>query len=327
MFEIPPLALLIVAILFAGLAVALTAQTKEIAKTAASTYALGPDDQIMINALDADEVSTKAPVRIDSRGNVNLPMVGRIHAAGLTPDQLEEVIETQLKKYVQSPDVSVYLVDMRSQPISVLGAVSQPGVHQLQGHKTLYEVISTAGGIRQDAGYQIKITRDLAWGRLPLPDAKDDPTGRFSVASVNIKSIMDASDPAENIEIKPNDVISVPKGELVYVIGAVRKPGGFVLGENQTLSTLKILSLSEGLDRFADTHHSKIIRTDPKSQARTEIPINLKAMLAGTTPDLPMQPNDLLFVPLSGKKAATVRGLETVLGMGASIGTGLAIYR
>jgi polysaccharide export outer membrane protein len=298
----------------------LTAQTPD-------TYALGIDDQLMVKALDAEEVTTTAPIRIDARGNITLPMIGRIHAAGLTTEQLADLLEEQLKKYLQHPDVSVYLVEMRSQPISILGAVTTPGVHQLQGHKTLFEVISLAGGVRLDAGYSIKITRRIEWGRIPLPDAKDDPTGRYSIASVNIKNIMDAENPAENIEIKPEDVISVPKGELIYVIGSVRKPGGFVLGENQHLSALQVLSLAEGLDHFADSRHARIMRPVPGTEARMEIPLDMKALLDGKTADVPLQANDLLFVPNSGKKAAAAQALTTVLGMGTSIGTGLAIYR
>lgn len=293
-----------------------------------STYALGPDDQVLITALDAEEVSTKAPIRIDSRGNINLPMVGRIRAAGLTPEQLEREIETRLKKYLQNPDVTVSLVEMRSQPISILGAVQTPGVHQLQGHKTLFEVISSAGGIRQDAGYQIKITRKLEWGRLPLPSAQDDPSGRFSIGSVSVKSVMDAENPAENIDVKPEDVISVPKGQLVYVIGAVRKSGGFVLGESESISALQLLSLAEGLDRFANTKESKIMRPIGSGSAeRQEIPVNLRAMLDGKATDVKLQAQDILFIPTSGKKAAATRTIETALGIGTSVTTGLIIYR
>jgi polysaccharide export outer membrane protein len=284
-----------------------------------STYALGIDDQLMIKALDADEVSTTQPIRIDSRGNITLPMVGRVHAAGLTTEQLGDIIEESLKKYLQHPDVSVYLVEIRSQPISVLGAVQTPGVHQLQGHKTLFEVISMAGGVRQDAGYTIKITRRLEWGRIPLPDAKDDPTSRYSIASVNIKDIMEAQNPGENIEIKPEDVISIPKGELIYVIGSVNRPGGFVLDQNQHLSALQILALSGGLEHFANSRHARIMRPVPGSDARTEIAIDLKAILDGKTADVQLQANDLLFVPNSSKKAAMAQAVN--------LGTNVAVYR
>src|SRR5437588_2346223 len=132
-----------------------------------------------------------------------------------------------MKRYLQEPDVSISISEFRSQPISILGAVQNPGVHQLQGRKNLFAVLSLAGGLRQDAGYRVRITRKLEWGRIPLPGALDDPSGQFSTASVSIKSIMDATSPAENIAIKPEDVISVPKADLVYVIGAVHKSGGF----------------------------------------------------------------------------------------------------
>jgi polysaccharide export outer membrane protein len=289
-------------------------------------YVLGPDDVITIQAPDVEEITGK-PVRIDMRGNINLPMVGRLQVAGLTADELEAKIKERLKKYLQEPEVTVFISEFRSQPVSVIGAVQSPGVHQVQGRKTLFEVLSMAGGLRADAGYSVNITRKLEWGRIPLPTAKDDPTGTFSIASVSVKSIMAATNPAENIAIKPEDVISVPKGELVYVIGAVRRSGGFVLGENETMSALQVLSLAEGLDRFAAPQNAKIMRAVPNNGTRIEIPVDLKKLIAGKGADMPLKADDILFIPNSPGKAAAVRGLETVLGMGSSIGTGVAIYR
>ena len=232
---------------------------------APTTYTFGAGDQIVIRAIDIEEIDNK-PVLIDTRGNINLPMVGRIHAAGLTPEELETEIKTRLKKYVNEPDVTVALGELRSQPVSVLGSVQTPGVHQLQGQKTLFEVLSLAGGLRPDAGNTVKITRHLEWGRIPLPTAADDPTGQYSVASVGVKGIMSATNPQENIAVKPNDVISVPRADIIYVIGAVRKPGGFLLGENESLGALQILALAEGLDRSAAPQHARIMRTiEPRS--------------------------------------------------------------
>ena len=288
-------------------------------------YTLGPDDQIVVRANDVEEF-TAAPIRVDPKGNVNLPLIGRLHIAGLTTDQTESFIKDRLTKYLVDPEVFVYLVELRSQPISVLGAVNQPGVHQLEGHKTLFEVLSLAGGLRQDAGYSVKITRLAKWGKIPLPSGKQDATGQYYIASVNVKSIMDASNPESNIEIKPDDVISVPKGDIVYVIGAVRKPGGFVLGENETLSALQILSLAEGLDQFAGANKARIMRPVSGGSQRTEIPVNLKALMAGKGNDVALRANDILFVPSSGRKAATVRALETALGTAGQIGAGIAIY-
>lgn len=306
-------------------AIALSAQPSP--KEAPSTYTLGTDDQILIRILDAEEVAGNTPVRIDGRGNINLAMIGRLRAAGLTTDQLEEEIETRLKKFIQKPDVTVSLTELRSQPISILGSVQTPGVHQLQGRKTLFEVLSLAGGLRPDAGHAVRITRKMQWGPLPLPDAQEDPTGQFSVGSVNVKSIMEGTKPQENIQVKPEDVISVPRAQIVYVIGAVRKSGGFVLGDRETMSALQVLSLSEGFDRFADRARAKIIRPVAGSGERKEIAVDLKKIIEGQAPDVSLQAEDILFIPISGKRAASVRTLETALGMGTSIGTGLVIYR
>jgi polysaccharide export outer membrane protein len=134
---------------------------------------------------------------------------------------------------------------------------------------------------------------------------------------------MNGENPAENITIKPDDVISVSKADLVYVIGSVKKPGGFVLGQNESISALQVLALAEGLNTSAASERAKIMRAVPGSPSRTEIPINLKKLLAGKTADLPLQHDDILFVPNSASKSVLIRGSETAL----AIGTGIAIYR
>src|SRR5437867_4019906 len=123
-----------------------------------STYVLGPDDVVNIRVLDAEEITDK-PVRISSTGQISLPMIGRLQAAGLTVEQLEAELVTQLKAYFKEPEVAVSMAEFRSQPVSVIGAVGNAGVLQLQGSKTLVEILSMAGGLRADAGYSIRITR------------------------------------------------------------------------------------------------------------------------------------------------------------------------
>ena len=271
---------------------------------------LGPGDQILIRAIDIEELDNK-PVFINRRGKIDLPVVGQVQAAGLTPDQLEDTIRERLTRGLRNrPDVSVSVTEVHSQGVSVLGAVTTPGVHQLQGEKTLFEVLSLAGGLRSDAGYTVIITRQIEWGPIPLPNAALDSTGRFSVASVSVKSIMAASNPAENIHIKPNDVISVPRADIIYVIGAVKKAGGYALNDNGTRSALQILSLAEGLEKTAAGNRARIMRGIPGSNARDEIPIDLKKILAGKSPDVPLKADDILFVPTSGAKSAGFRTLD-----------------
>ena len=118
-----------------------------------STYLLGTDDQLEISGPELSDLPNK-PVRIDGEGNIQVPMVGRVHVAGLTVQQTEQELNSVLSKYIRKPQVVVGVAEVRSQPVSILGAVNTPGVHQVQGHKTLLEMLALAGGIRPEAGQQ-----------------------------------------------------------------------------------------------------------------------------------------------------------------------------
>ncbi|WP_321476836.1 polysaccharide biosynthesis/export family protein [uncultured Paludibaculum sp.] len=287
-----------------------------------STYVLGPGDQLIVRVLDMEEMS-KDPFQIDMRGNINLPMTGRIYAKGMTVEQLEEAIAERLKAYIKQPDVSVMLQEMRSQPVSVLGSVRTPGVHQLQGEKNLLEVLSLAGGLQPDAGYSVRIAREKQWGKIPLPGAKLDDTGQYWIAEVGVKELMEARAPEKNIPIKPHDVVTAPKGQIVYVMGAVKKSGGFVLGEKERTTVLEALSMAEGFDNFAKRGGAKILRKTDKPEQRLEIALDLGKILDGKQKDVPMEQDDILFVPTSGVRKTLARAGEAAFG----IGTGVAVYR
>ena len=287
-----------------------------------STYALGPGDQVTVSVLDLDEMG-KDSYRIDMGGNLTLPLVGAIHVSGLTAEQAADVIRERLRKYLKNPGVTVRLLEMRSQPVSVLGEVRNPGVIQLMGQKTLFEILSLAGGLNSDAGNAIRITREKQWGKIPLPGAKLDETGEFWIAQVGVKAIIDGSSPETNIPLKPNDVITVPKGEIVYVLGAVKRSGGFVLSGREKVTVLQALAMAEGLDRFASTGNAKIVRKTSDANKPIEIHIDIKKLLQGKTKDIPLTSDDILFVPVSGTRQAFARTLEA----GINIGSGIAIWR
>ena len=285
------------------------------------SYLLGADDTLVVQVLEGGESSTQS-VTVGMDGEVNLPFVGRLQVVGLTAKQLEGELEKRLKAYIRDPQVAVSVTEFRSQAISILGAVQSPGVHQLRGEKTLLEVLSVAGGTRQDAGHRIKITRRLDWGRIPLPTAKDDPTGGFSVAEVDIKQIMEAENPAENIRVMPHDVISVPRANMVYVIGQVGRSGGYILSERKTISVLEVLALAGGLAGNAKPKQARILRPQQGSDERIQIPINLQAVMQGKVEDAFLQAEDILFVPTSGSKIVAKAAVKAAL----AIGTGVAIY-
>ncbi|HEY3455956.1 MAG TPA: polysaccharide biosynthesis/export family protein [Bryobacteraceae bacterium] len=290
-----------------------------------SGYMLGPEDVVTVRALDLDEFSPQnlGPVRIDTQGDLRLPIAGRIHASGLTVEQLGTEIARKLSDVVVEPDVTVSLTETKSHPVSVLGAVKTPGVYQITGRQTLFEVLSLAGGLSPDAGNRVKITRQVEVGKLDLPTARRDVSGKFIIGELNLHAVMDAKNPTENIAVLAHDVISVPKADLVYVIGAVKRPGGFVLSEKEHMSTLQALALAEGLDRMSAGKNARIIRQEVAGGDRSEIPVNIERILDGHAKDVPLQANDILFIPTSMAKNAAMRGLEVAV----QLGTGLAIYR
>jgi polysaccharide export outer membrane protein len=281
--------------------------------SSAPNYVLGPGDQLSLVVENLSDSFTDQTFRISLGGDINLPLVGRLHAAGLTIDEFEGQIEQRLTRYVKDPEVIVTVTEFNSQPISVLGAVNNAGVKQVAGHKTLFEVLSLAGGLRPDAGSSIKITRNLSQGAIPLPNATTDPTGQFSVASVSVGAILNATDPAQNIVILPGDIISVSKADVIYAVGSVTRPGGFPLNQNESLSALQVLSLAGGLTVTAALDRAQILRSAPGSPKPTEIAVNLKQIMAGKAPDIPLQPNDVLFVPNSATKNVTYKALDALM--------------
>lgn len=269
-----------------------------------SGYVLGPDDQIVIHAIDSPEISDK-PFLIGMNGNLTLPLIGRVKAGGLTVEQLETELNIRLKKYVKDPQVAITVVEFRSQPVSVFGAVTNPGVIQLRGRKTLYEVLSIAGGPRETAGSSLTVTRRRENGEILLPDASIDATGQFSTARLNVQELLEGKNPAANIEIKPNDVISVSGGDsnMIYVVGDVQRAGAFTLGGRKSVSVLMALSLAGGLGRTAKPEKARIIRDIPGEPKLQQIVVNLKQIADGGAEDIGLRPRDVLVVPTSSRKS------------------------
>ncbi len=299
--------------------VASTAQSA--APTNVSSYILGPEDQITVRVFAANDIPDK-PVQIDNDGSVTLPMIGSVRAAGLTVEQLQDNLVTAYKKYFKDPQVTVLVNDFRSQPVSVAGNVIKPGVVQLRGNRNLMEVIGQAGGLQADAGDSVLITRNLSEGPIPVAGAFTDPTGKYSVAHINIRSIMSGKEPEENIQIKPHDVITVPRARLVYVLGNVGRPGGYVMTENETMSITQAIALAGGWNKTAALSSARILRADGGS-TRQQIRANVKKIMENKAPDLQMRPDDILYIPNSIGKVLAARGAES----GVGLLTGVLIWR
>ena len=290
---------------------------------APTQYVLGPGDEINLHVNDMDEITDK-PIKVGPNGDVDIPLAGEVHAGGLTIDQFRTALAGKLSKYITSPEITVNLTQSGSAPVSVVGEVNNPGVHEIEGTRRLLEVISASGGLKIDAGPKIIVTREPRWGGIAGTNARIDPATGYTTATFSVDELMSGRVPQDNIVIEPDDVISVPKADLVYVVGDVKKAGGFALTTHPTVTLLQALALAEGLGPDDKASQSKILRAVPGGDGTPrEIPVDVKKVLAGKAPDMPLYPNDILFIPNSAAKTASRRAIEAAIG----VGSGMLIYR
>jgi polysaccharide export outer membrane protein len=279
---------------------------------------VGPGDLLDIAVFGAPEMN--CTVRVSSNGEISLQLLGAVRAAGLSPRQLESALEALLRRsYMQDPHVAVFIRELQSHAVSVVGAVKKPGVFQIQGTKSVLELLSMAEGLADDAGDTLMImrgARSAEHGGVATENAN-------RVEEVHLKRLLESSDPALNVPVHPGDIVKVARAGIVYVVGEVHKPGGFVLQNNENISVLQALALAEGLTHTSAKSQARIIRTESATGQRMEIPLNLGRVLAGKVPDPILQPKDIVFVPNSLAKGALLRGSEAAL----VTATGVAIYR
>ena len=301
----------------------------------AQEYHIGPDDLLSINVFEAPELNRE--VRVSAGGEISLPLLGAVRAAGLTPRELEFVLQELLHRtYMKDPHVSVFVREMQSHAVSVMGAVKRPGVFQIRGNKSLLEVLSLAEGLADDAGDTVIILRGAALTTEPgivtentpneeqnaaktskvseakklLTASNDTLSPSESAVQVNLKDLLESPDSRSNPLVHPGDIVKVIRAGIVYVIGEVRRPGGFTLKSNENISVMQVLALSEGLTPTAAESRARIIHTDQQSGERKESPIDLGKILAGKAPDPMLESKDIVFVPNSAAKRTLNRGVD-----------------
>jgi polysaccharide export outer membrane protein len=300
----------------------LSGDTAARAQQAQSDYKLGPDDEVTIFVGDMEDLKDRT-FRLSKTGQISIPLAGTLNAEGLTVDGLRELIVQRLSRYVKHAEVIVAVKEYRSQPVSVLGAVRTPGVHQLQGRKTVADLLAMAGGLTDDAGRSIKIARENRCSEFPEGATHVDESGKFQVAEIRVKDILSAEAPARNLTICPLDTITVPRSELIYVVGNVVRAGGFPLNERSSITVIQALALAGGLSPTAAPKNASILRITGPDTAREYIPVNLEAVLDGRKKDVSLQPDDMLFVPNSMSKKVAVRAAEAAI----QTVTGVVIWR
>jgi polysaccharide biosynthesis/export protein len=352
---------------------------QELSKTihfAPHDYLIGSGDVLNIEVFDVKELSRE--VRVSQSGTIGLPLVPvRLEVAGLTEMQAQRKIAEVLEAngLVSHPEVTVTVKDHRSKPITVVGAVMHPMVYQADGPVTLLEVLAEAGGISNDAGDTVIVTRpvrasDAPAGREPesapgepppiagvpdppgdpakalnppaspgqsvpeqsVPEQKDAAAGKAegqtpshptNAITVNLNELVEKGDASNNIPLEAGDVVTVPHAGIVYVLGAVGKPGGFVLANDRSqMTALKMLALAGGLTQTAKSSSAVVLRRDTDGKQR-EVALDLKRIQKREMEDIALFPSDIVYVPESAAKSTLIRAAS----IGIAIGTGVALYR
>jgi polysaccharide export outer membrane protein len=210
--------------------------------------------------------------------------------------------------------VTVFVSEFKAKPVSVIGAVEKPGLYPLTGRRTLIEMLSMAGGFGKrgtsPAGRTVLITRKSGFKDLQ-PVEGMHVRGPDQI-EVDLNRLLYTRDEALNIEIRPRDIISVSKADVVYVTGAVKRSGGFVLEDRSTMSVLQAIAMAEGFTGTAAKGSVRILRTN-QDGSKTEVPVNLGKILKGKAQDTMLVANDVLFVPDSKKKVAGLRATDATI--------------
>jgi len=277
---------------------------------ASSDYILGPEDEIEIEVLNVPEL--KQTVRVAADGKISVPLIGRVPASGLTPEQLRQELADQWgENYLQDPQVSIFVKEFKARPVSVIGAVEKPGLYYLKGPRNLIEVLSMAGGFGKKAssaaGRTVVITRKSGFQDLQVGDGMH-LRGPDQI-EIDLNRLLYTRDPGLNIEMKPLDTVAVSKADVVYVTGAVKKPGGIVLDDRPTVTVIQAISMAEGFVGTASRGGARILRTR-QDGSKIEIPVNLTKVMKGKAEDLTLAANDILYVPDSKKKIAVSRAAD-----------------
>jgi polysaccharide biosynthesis/export protein len=305
-------------------------QLASLARAHPADTPIGSGDLLHIDVFDVPELSRD--VRVGDAGDISYPLIpAKIQAAGLTTFQLEEKLEQLLIEngLVSHPQVSVFVREQNSQPVSVVGAVGHTMVYQIIRPTTLLEVLSAAGGITDDAGSVVVITRpthpDGAKARTVSQTDSADQDQDQQIITIRIQDLLESGNAVYNIPIYGGDVVSVPRAGIVYVLGfGVAQPGGYVLqGHGEQITVLKALALAHGLTTFAKADSSVILRTNPATGNRDQIAVHIKQIENHKVEDVPLKSNDILYIPDSRGLRVLAKGTEAALG----IGTGVAIYR
>jgi polysaccharide biosynthesis/export protein len=272
------------------------------ATPAQESLLIGRGDLLRISVLRESELDQR--VRVLDSGEIALALIGRVPVDGLTPAQAAARIADLYRdgKFLLHPEVSVFVEEYATETVTILGQVAHPGTVRLAAPRSLIDVLSMAGGLTEFADRHIVIERK-AQGDEPeqrirafLPNRADD--------ALNANAV-----------VRPGDTVIVPKAGIVYVLGDVAHPGGYVMQNDSQLTVLEAVALAAGASKTASEKHIRLVRNVDGITQSLDLP--LRDMERGREPDVPLQANDILYVPFSLTKNLSM-GLANITAAASS---------
>jgi polysaccharide export outer membrane protein len=297
-------------------------------------YQVTPGDVLDIYFFEVPEISRA--YRVSPGGFISLPLLAEpVAAAGLSPSKLSQVIAGKFREanLLSRPQVTVSVKETRLHSIVIAGAVKKPQVYPVFGPTKLLEVLSQAEGLADDAGDIAMINRGEIALRLKGLEAEPGGLGQeggmAAGVPVDVQKLSETGDESLNLVLYPGDRVTVQRAGIIYVIGAVSRPGGYPLKEPQEeMTVLKVLALAGDVTPSAKRDRLVIYRKKEQPPGgRQEVGLDLKKIIAGRSPDQKLFRDDILFVPENGRLKAMRQALGTGIGMGTAITTGVVIYR
>jgi polysaccharide biosynthesis/export protein len=247
-------------------------------------HKIGPQDLLEITVFGLDKMNKT--VRVSEDGNITLPLLGEIEVYNLTKTELEQKLARLLEeKYLQDPQVTIFLREYQSKRVSILGAVSQPGRYELLGRQTLLHMIAQAGGMTNQVGNEIIVVRE-----------KEDGTSKS--LRISLDDLILKGDPSLNIPLEPGDIVNIPidMTVYVYVFGQVRSPGALEVKKSDIPTLIQAIAQAGGFsDRAAKSR--VVIKRKNEEGKEEEIKVNVKAIMRGKKEDIQLKENDVVFVP------------------------------
>ncbi len=250
-------------------------------------YKIGPKDLLEIKVVELPELNLA--VRVSEDGSITLPLIGRVELGGMTKDAAERKIAALLaEKYVNNPQVSVFIKEYQSNRVALIGAVKTPGMYEMIGSMNLLELISKAGGFTDNTGNDLYVTRE----------GKD---GSQIKLTINLDDLIINGNQNLNIPLQPRDIVTVSVDKIiqVYVWGEVKNPGALSVKLSKKITLMQAIAQAGGTTATAKKSAVVIKRKDEKTGKEIQIKANLNDIIKGKAPDPPLKEGDVVYVPES----------------------------